>query len=44
MHAMDFETGGEVVGNGRGRAAINGLNREGVGVGEGGQVGLLEED
>ena len=40
MRAMDAETGREVVGNGGGRAAIYELNGDGVGVGEGGQVGL----
>ena len=43
MRAMDSETGGEVVGNGRGRAAINELNGDGVGVGKGGQMGLEED-
>ena len=43
MRAMYPETGREVVGNRRGRAAIDELDRDGVGVGEGSQAGLEED-
>ena len=43
MHAMYSETGRKVVGNGRGRAAIDELDRDGVGVGKRGQMGLEED-
>ena len=43
MHAMYSETGRKVVGNERGRAAIDEFDKNGVGVGKGDQMGLEED-
>ena len=43
MRAMKPETGREVVGNGGGRASVDELDKDGVGVGKGTQAGLKED-